>query len=456
MRWGAATLMALVVGGCAGPRPDPPASATPVVPDAWRDKIASDENVPESWWDAFEDPVLTQVVQRTLSGSDDIAIAVSRVAEARAAYRVAQSQQVPQVDAILGGGEQRALDAFGHGLTQAVGQGQLAIAYDTDLFGRLSQSSSAARAILLSTQAARDSVRLAQAAAAASGYINLRALDARLALLTATVDARRAMLRLVIRRAEAGYAPELDRQQAEADLQGAAALIPPIQAAIRRQEDGLSLLMGIVPSALPRGKALDAIAAPSASVAIPSVVTRRRPDIAQAEQALVAADRSLDSARAAFMPSLRLSASGGAIAATRLPDPVTIFSVGGGILAPLFSGGRLRAQADAAAARRDQAAFAYRRVTLNAFREVEDALAGIDRTAAQEMALTTQRAALVRAFSLATNRYRAGYSPYLEPLDAQRALLTVELALVQARADRLLAHVQLFQALGGGWKQQSQ
>jgi outer membrane protein TolC len=131
---------------------------------------------------------------------------------------------------------------------------------------------------------------------------------------------------------------------------------------------------------------------------------------------------------------------------------VGIFSFGGSILAPIFEGGRLRAQADAAAARRDQAAYSYRKVALNAFREVEDAMAALQRSEEQEIELHQQREALARALVRATNRYLAGYSSYLEQLDAQRGLLSADLSLIQANNERLSAAVGLFQALGGGWK----
>ena len=133
-------------------------------------------------------------------------------------------------------------------------------------------------------------------------------------------------------------------------------------------------------------------------------------------------------------------------------DPVTIWSVGGSILAPIFQGGRLTAQADAAGAQRDQAAFAYRRTALTAFREVEDALAAVKRIDEQILFARSQRDALAEGLRLATNRYREGYSPYLEQLDAQRGLLGAELSLIQLQADALSARIQLFQAMGGGWR----
>uniref|UniRef100_UPI001BD2AE00 efflux transporter outer membrane subunit n=1 Tax=Sphingomonas sp. dw_22 TaxID=2721175 RepID=UPI001BD2AE00 len=371
--------------------------------------------------------------------------------EARGRFRPAPAQGLARVGAWAAGGPQRALNAFGIGTDQTAGQAQLSVAYDADLFGRLANASAAARAALLATQAARDNVRLAVTASAAGGYIGLRALDARLAVLRQTVEARRTTLHLTQRRAETGYAPMLDQRQAEAELAATEALIPATELAIRRQEDALSLLLGESPREIARGLALDALHTPETPAGLPSELLRRRPDIAQAEQSVVAADRSLDSARAAFMPNIRLSAAGGLVASTLIPDPVTIFSLGGSILAPIFEGGRLTAQQDAAAARRDQAAFAYRKAALTAFREVEDSLAGVSRIAEQEQVIEGQRTSLAEVLRLATNRYRAGYSPYLEQLDAQRALLSAELALVQARADRLSASVSLYQALGGGW-----
>jgi outer membrane protein TolC len=177
----------------------------------------------------------------------------------------------------------------------------------------------------------------------------------------------------------------------------------------------------------------------------------RRPDVSQAEAALVATDRSLSAARKRFLPQLRLTGVAGAVFSSLLPDPVSIWSIGGSVLAPLFEGGRLRAGAEAAAAQRDQAAESYRRAALTAFGEVDDALAGVVSADAQLRVGIAQRAALAESYRLARNRYRAGYSPFLEQLDAQRGLLSAELALVQSRADTLTARVTLYRALGGGW-----
>jgi outer membrane protein, multidrug efflux system len=178
----------------------------------------------------------------------------------------------------------------------------------------------------------------------------------------------------------------------------------------------------------------------------------RRPDIAQAEYQLAAADKVLAAARKRFLPRVPLTGSAGLAWSSLLPDdPLTLFSVGASVLAPIFEGGRLRAGAESAGAQRDVAAFAYRKAALSAFREVEDALTVARHSDEQARILVAQRDALSRSFHYAANRYKAGYSAYLEQLDAQRGLLGAELTLIQAQADALTARVALYQAMGGGW-----
>jgi NodT family efflux transporter outer membrane factor (OMF) lipoprotein len=447
----AVSLLATMLAACAGLRPHAPPGAEVVPPATWRNGTGGDAAIAVAWWQGFGDPVLTQIVEKALANNVDIAIAAARVEEARAQFGVARGQLLPSVELTGGAKRDRFLNAFGRPATETADRADLGISYDLDLFGRLRNASEAARASLLATQAAQDSVALAVASSAAAGYIGLRALDARLAVVRETVAARADSLRIAQRRAGSGYATQLEREQAEAELRGTEQLIPQLELAITRQENGLSLLLGENPRAIERGVALTALASPPVPTMLPSQLLRRRPDLAQAEQQIVAADRSLDSARAAFLPSIRLGASGGYVDSTLIADPVGVFSLGGSILAPLYEGGRLRAQADVAAARRDQAAYAYRKTALNAFREVEDALAAVQRSGEQELVLRKQRDALAQALVQAGNRYRAGYSSYLEQLDAQRGLLSADLSLVQASNDRLSATVNLFQALGGGW-----
>lgn len=436
-----------------GRAPKSPPQATVTAPDAWRSESGGAQGeVSAVWWQSFGDPGLTRIVETAQANNVDIAIAAERVAEARGQFHFAQAQRWPDITGGAEGARERSVNpAFGIPELQTGGRGELSITYDLDLFGRLSEASDAAKAQLLSSEAARDNVRLAVTASAASGYITLRALDARLDVLRQTVAARADSLRIARRRAEVGYASKLDLAQAEADYLAAEQQIPAVQLAIARQEDGLSILLGENPRAIERGVELAQIALPTVPASVPSALTRRRPDVIAAEDQLVASDHALDSARAAFMPDISLAAAGGYVGSTLLSNPIQIFSLGAGIFAPIFDAGRLDAQQETVAARRNQAAFAYRKTALNAFREVEDSLAAIRRLDEQERILTQQRDVVARALVLATNRYREGYSAYLDQLDAERVLLATDLALVQVRSDRLNAAVTLYQALGGGW-----
>lgn len=439
------------LAGCAGPVTKT-ADIAPVVPAAaWRTDAGPTAPIDPQWWQGFGDPSLTALVERAIANNTDLAIAAARVREAHANMRLARAQLLPTFDAGAAGGRSRTVSAFGTPLVQSFAQPQVTAAYEVDLFGRLADSASAARSAYLASEAAHDSVRLAVASAAAGQYVALLGLDARLAIARETLAARGESLRIARSRDRAGYAPKLELQQAEAEYDATAQIIPQIQTLIARGEDSLSQLTGDVPGPVARGHGLEALTVPPVPEGLPSQLLERRPDIAQAANQLAAADASLAAARKRFLPQLRLSASSGAAFSTLLSDPITIWSVGGSILAPVFEGGRLRAQAEASASQRDQAALAYRRTVLNSFREVEDALANVQNLDAQIALAQHQRDALAEALRLATNRYREGYSPYLEQLDAQRGLLNADLALISLHADAINARVQLYQAMGGGW-----
>ena len=444
----------LVLAGCAGPKAELPTESAVTPPAGWRSGVANSGQVTADWWQNFGDPTLSAIVETALAHNTDIAIAATRVAAARAEYRLARAEGLPSIGGTLAGGRDEDVNpGFGVQETQTAGAGEIAISYDVDLFGRLAATTASAQATLLATEAARDNVRLAIVAAAASGYMTLRGLDAQLLILRDTLEARGNELNVAKRRAEAGYEAQLDLAQAEAAYHGTEQEIPAMELAIARQEDGLSLLLGSNPRDIERGDELDKLVAPVVPLSLPASLLRQRPDIAEAERQLAATDHALDAARAAYMPDIRLSATGGFVGSNLVEgSPLQVWSLGGSILAPIFSAGRLEAGQDAAVARRDEAAFNYQKVALTAFEEVENALQAVSRDEEQEQALTAQRDSLTRALQLATNRYREGYSPYLDQLDAQRGLLTAQLALARARVDHLNALVTLYQCLGGGWQ----
>jgi NodT family efflux transporter outer membrane factor (OMF) lipoprotein len=447
----AALLLPALLSACAGRDAQPVTVAPLALPSDWRTATEAGAPGDPVWWGRFGDPELSRLVEAALATNPDIGIAAGRVREARAALRGINATLLPTIDASVAGGRSRSVSAFGTPEVQNAAQPQVQIGYELDLFGRLADQRGAARDSYLASAAARDAVRLTVAATTASTYVTLLGLDARLKIAERTLAARAESLHIARSRVGNGYSPRLELQQAQAEYDATAAIIPQVKLAITRAENALSLLTGRLPQAIRRGAGLEALAEPTIGAGLPSELVRRRPDIAQAEYQLAASDRSLSAARKQFLPQFRLATSGGAAISSLLSDPITIWSIGGSILAPIFQGGRLAAQSEAAAARRDQAAFGYRKTVLAAFREVEDALAAVQRLDEQQALATGQRDALAGGVKLATNRYREGYSPYLEQLDAQRQLLAAELNLTQVHADAIAARIQLYQALGGGW-----
>ncbi|WP_404366323.1 efflux transporter outer membrane subunit [Sphingomonas sp. MMS24-J45] len=448
----AAGAIALVLAGCVPGQTPRPEAASVAPPAGWRTPITGTVPLKAQWWRDFGDPALDDLVASALAGNPDIATAAARVREARAQETLARAQLFPTLDLGAGATYGRSVSAFGTPVTSAGAQPVFQASYEVDLFGRIDKQITAAGFATSALDAARDTARLSVASAVTSGYLTLLGLDARLQVVRDTITSRAEALRIARSRARVGYTSQLELRQAEAEYQATVAILPQVQLAIARQENALSVLAGRTPGSIVRGKTLDTLTTPAVPIGLPSELLRRRPDIAQAERTLAASDVTIAAARAQFLPTLRLTGTGGAALSTLLANPITIWSVGTSVLAPIFQGGRLRANVDAATARRDQAAFGYQRVALQAFRETDDALVAIDRLGEQTRVLAAQRTAVAETLRHATNRYRAGYSPYLEQLDAQRALLSVDLSRVQLRTDALTARVALFQALGGGWR----
>jgi len=445
-------ILALLLASCSGPGPRTVPPAGPQVPPSWRDAAsATGAAVQPQWWNAFGDPVLGDLVAQALANNPDIALAAARIEEARAQERLARAVLSPDISAGASAARSRTVGALGTPLEQTQASPALTVAYELDLFGRNRPAREAARLGTVAAQAARDAAALTVASTTASSYLTLRALDARLQVARDTLAARSEALRVARRRADTGYTSRLELNQAEAEYRATAQVVPQTELAIRRSENALSVLLGIAPTSIPRGRAFADLVLPPVPGGLPSDLLRRSPDIFAAEARIAASDARLDSARAQFLPRISLTGTTGVALSSVLADPISLFSMGGSILAPIFDSGRLRAGVETAASQRDQAVLQYRTNVLTAFREVEDGVAAVDRQARVEAEVSAQRAALAEALVHASNRYRAGYASYIEQLDAQRGLLSADLTLIQARLDRLTALVDLYRAFGGGW-----
>ena len=440
---------ALALSACAPALQEAPLGAAVAPPTEWRTSLDVTAPVERDWWDAFGDPQLSRLVEQARANNPDVQIAAARVEEARATELASRGFLLPAVGAGVEGGVRREVSPFGQPQTSVAAQPAFRASYELDLFGKNAARVDAAEAGVAASAAGAEAARLSVSAATASGYITLLALDKRLSVLEETLAARQEAVKFARDRAEVGYTSQLPLRQAEAEYQATAQLVPQLKAQIARQENALSVLTGELPGTIERGGTLADLRQPPAPAILPSELLRRRPDVAAAEYRIAAADAQMRVARADFMPFIDLGAAAGVVLSDLLADPVSVWSLGGSILAPIFQGGKLQAQLDGATAQRDQAAWAYRSTVLNAFREVEDRMAVLANLKEQETALEAQQVAVADALRHARNRYRAGYTPYIEQVDAQRALLGVELSLVQVRTDELTTLVGLYQALGG-------
>ncbi|WP_315129307.1 efflux transporter outer membrane subunit [Comamonas antarctica] len=455
-----ALLAAALLSGCAALAPNPPVQVAPLeLPAQWSTPAATAAvdtdaaKIAADWWTQLGDPELDRLVALALAQNNDLQTALARVREAQAQLDAAGAAGTPQLNATLGAQSGRSLGAFGPTHTRSVQPG-LQASWELDVWGRLAQLNQAADARLQASQADRDAVALNVAATTVQAYVGLRALEAQLAISESTVTARQQALDLALDQVRVGYISQLQQTQARAELASVQQQVEQLRAQIDRQRNTLHLLLGQAGGALPApGMRLQALQLPPVPASLPSQLLERRPDIARAAALLAASDHQLQAQRAAFLPQVNLSASVGSLLVNALSyNPLTVWNLGGSLLAPLFDAGRLQAQADAASAQRDQAALAYRGAVLSAFADTENALTGTARLAEQTRFTVERRDVLQQSLVYAHDRYQAGYASYLEELDAQRNLFSAELEVVRLHQAELDNRVQLYKALGGGWR----
>jgi len=397
------------------------------------------------WWRVFDDPLLADLIDAALKNGFDARIAASRVEEARARYGVARSQFFPQVDYQAGYQRSR--------FTQNVWSLQAGVSWELDLWGRIRRQNESARAGFLATEEARRGVMLSLVSDVATAYFELRELDVELEIAKRTREAFQGTYNLFNRRLEGGAASALETARAEAALQTVAAQIPELERAIVAKENQINFLLGRTPQPIPRATPLPPLP-PAIPAGLPSQLLERRPDIREAEQSLVAANANVGVAVANFFPTISLTGAAGVVS----PELNTLFSNGGawsiaaGLVGPLFHGGQLKSEYEAAKAQWQQVRVAYEATVTNALGEVSTAL--IDRTKLGETVRERAKAeaAYEEAVRLSNIRYLSGLASYFEVLEAQQQLFPAENALAQTRRDQFLAVVRLYRALGGGWK----
>ncbi|WP_042337024.1 efflux transporter outer membrane subunit [Paraburkholderia ferrariae] len=452
-------LVALVGAAClaacaVGPDYHRPAVDTP---STFRFAAPNAEVVDASldWWTQFNDPVLNDLIAKALAQNKDLGIAAARVEEYYGRYVVTRAGLFPQIGANFGGSRSRGVPAPGY--PPAVGnQVQLegTASWELDLFGRLRRLTEAARADYLGTQAAQQATRIALIANVATAYLQLRDYDNQLSIAQETLKSRQGALELFQERFGGGVVSMLQLSQARSEYESALASVASIQQQIAQQESAISLLLGQNPGPIPRGRSITELTAPAIPAGLPSSLIERRPDILQAEQALVSANASIGAARAQYFPQISLTGLFGA-ASTALSGlwtgPARVWSFAGSVTQPIFEGGAIAGSVHQAEAVRQEALLSYEETIQQAFADVENALVGIQRTRDQLSATSRQVEALAQYTSLARDLFEGGFTSYLEVLDAERNLFSAQLQQSALQDQELAQIVGLYKALGYGW-----
>ena len=457
-----AALLLVLLAGC-----------TRLGPDYQRPQIDLPQNfssgkgdnaaLPLDWWKLYKDPVLDTLVADAQKNNADMRIAVAQVQEAEAVLRQVGAAAFPEVNlgATRTSTRVSTLTAPPPPGTASLTRPDTRVAasstFEIDFWGRLARTTEAARAQLLGTRYAREVVSLSLAGLTAQTYFGLRAADAQLTVLAESIRTRRDSVDLARARLNAGLASELDLHQAQAALSDALVQRRDTERQRSLFERQLGQLTGRPGLALPAGDVFSIPLPPTPPAGLPSTLLERRPDIRVAEQSLVAANAQIGVARAALFPSISLTGAFGVESAQfsdLLKSGTNIWTLGFAVNLPIFDSGRRQAAVEQAEARRMQAVGGYQKAIEAGFREVSDALVNLQQTSDSETDLADRVNAARNALKLSNERYEAGYSPYLEVLDAQRTANDAELAFVRNRQSRLAFSIDLMKALGGGWNAQ--
>lgn len=410
------------------------------------------------WWQIFQDQSLAALVNTALINNHDLRIAVTRIEQARAIGAQIHSQMFPRFGYDFNVSRDRDSSAGRSSSSGAISNafsGLLNASWEIDLWGRIRRSDEAARALILANEEARRGVMLSLVSDVAQAYFELLEIELRLDIAKRTAASFSESLNLFRRRFEGGLASALESSRAEASLASAAADVPDLERAIAAKENQISVLIGQNPGPIARsGKLIQQAQPTEIPAGLPSYLLERRPDIRQAEQELVAANARIGVAKAQFFPALSLTTFFGRVSpelSLLTAGKANAWSLAAALTGPIFEGGRLVGQYDEAKARWDEARLRYEQSVLKALQEVSDALIAREKLA--EVRVQQERAvrASSEAVRAATLRYTSGMSSYFEVLDSQRQLFPAENALAQTQLNQLLAVVQLYRALGGGW-----
>jgi multidrug efflux system outer membrane protein len=452
--------LALILAGCASAPAIDPASL-PATPAAFKEgdgrwmRTAPAEAQPRGeWWKAFSDPVLDDLIARADRNNATVQVAAARLAQAKALLRAADADRLPQLGIGAGAVRQDGLPLAPAGAPQTLTSIGASLSYEADLFGRLASASRAASLDARASEGLLQSTRLLVDAEVAQSYLALRALDTERALVRGTVVTYLEALKLTERRFRAGDVAELDVARARTEVAATESEALALDRRRAELEHALAVLVGEAASSFQLAEAPWNTALPVIPAGVPATVLARRPDVSAAQLSLLAAQQRVGVAKAAWFPSISLTASGGH-ASTEISDlfkwSMRAWSVGALLATPIFDGGRREAGIANAGAEMDAALARYREQILVAFRDVEDQLSALHLLAEQAEAQSRAVSSASRTTALSDARYRNGLVSQLDLLDAQRSELRNRRQALQVRSAQYQATVGLVRALGGGW-----
>ena len=461
----AVVLLASMMGvcGCAvgpnykKPKVDAPAVYRGLTPEEVA-KADTKSFAEQKWWDVFQDEQLKELIKTALQQNYDLRRAGVRILEARATLGITRADQFPTISADASAlNERTAQQKFVPAVKTSANRVGLDFSWELDFWGKFRRATEAARANLSASEWGQREITTELVANVASAYFTLRALDLQLEITRRTLASRQDSLRLTQILTNGGSTSLLDVRQAEQLVFTAGSEIPSLEQQIEQQENFISILLGNNPAPIPRGRVLtDQPHAPAVPTGLPSSLLERRPDIHQAEQQLIAANAQIGVARSLYFPQIALTANSGyqSSALTALfTGPAGFWTFGSTLAQPIFTGGRLRSNVRLAEAQQQEAVLFYQETIQGAFRDVSDALIAYRKT----QAFREQQQLLVNSAQDATRlshmRYSGGVASYLEVLTNDTNYFSAELNLVQAQLNELLALVQLYRGLGGGWEQ---
>ncbi|KAF0192982.1 MAG: NodT family RND efflux system outer membrane lipoprotein [Gammaproteobacteria bacterium] len=458
------TLLALLTGCAVGPDYKRPDLALPAAyPDAASGAASASTGqraLAADWWTLYGDTALNDLVATALLNNSDLRLALARIDEAEAVWDQVGSARFPAVDLDASSTRSRSSTLSAQPLaagTPTISNAHrlaLSTSFELDFWGKLRRNSEAARARLLGTRYARDVSALTLAGATTQSYFTLRSLDAQIAASQATLHSRDESLTVIKSRAAGGLASELEVSQAQGARADASLQLRELQRQRTLVEHQLGLLTGKLDVQIAAGDIMQLPTPATPPVGLPSTLVERRPDVQQAEQALIAANARIGVAKAAQLPTFSLTGDFGGSSkelSDVLDSGARIWSVGLAGTLPIFDAGKYAARSREAEAVQRQALASYQKSIETAFKEVADALTNVAQSAAAARDMQIKVDAARSALRLSDLRYKAGYSGYLEVLDAQRSANAAELALVQYRQTQLVYSVDLMKALGGGW-----